>query len=99
MLTSVYSGSLCPGGALKFDQTAAGTVQRENKAKEYRVNDMRGERVWIHPASILFSEHNWQSGIVVSFLRIATGKVFLRDVTEVRSFRLVSSVKIRMTRF
>ena len=72
-----------PRGALKFSQTAAGTVQRENVAKEYRVKDMKGERVWIHPASILFSESNWQSGIVVSFLRVETTKVFLRDVTEV----------------
>ena len=73
-----------PKGAVKFDQVAAGTVLRENTAKEFKAVDMRGERVWIHPASVLFSERSWRSGIVVSFLRVATGRVFLRDVTEVR---------------
>ncbi|KAI0320072.1 P-loop containing nucleoside triphosphate hydrolase protein [Amylostereum chailletii] len=91
ILASLYprvSRIALPRGALKFDQTAAGTVQRENTAKEYRVNDMKGERVWIHPASVLFRESSWQSGIVVSFLRVATGKVFLRDVTEVPLYAL-----------
>jgi ATP-dependent RNA helicase DHX57 len=71
-------------GALKFDQTAGGAVQRENAAKEYKVFDMRRERVWIHPASVMFGEAAWKSGLIVSFQRVATGKVYLRDVTEVR---------------
>ena len=54
---------------------------------------MRGARVWVHPASMLFAETHWRSGIVVSFERVETAnknnsnrnnKVYLRDVTEVR---------------
>ena len=78
-----------PRGALKFDQTAHGAIQRENTAKEYKVLDMRRERVWIHPASILFGESQWKSGLVVSFLRVATGKLYLRDVTEVPLYALL----------
>ena len=62
---------------------------------------MRGARVWVHPASTLFAETRWRSGIVVSFERVETAhnnsssnnnnnknKVYLRDVTEARSFSL-----------
>jgi hypothetical protein len=50
---------------------------------------MRGARVWVHPASVLFAETRWRSGIVVSFQRVETAtKVFLRDVTEVRTVPL-----------
>jgi ATP-dependent RNA helicase DHX57 len=73
-----------PRGALKFDQVAAGTVQREAAAKEYRAKDMRGTPVWVHPASIAFTETAWRSGLVVSFARVETTRLFLRDVTEVR---------------
>ncbi|KAI0032148.1 P-loop containing nucleoside triphosphate hydrolase protein [Vararia minispora EC-137] len=80
---------MLPRGALKFNQTAGGAVQRENTAKEYKVIDMRGERVWIHPASIVFGEAVWKSGLVASFQRVATSKVYLRDVTEVPLYALL----------
>ncbi|KAI0041900.1 P-loop containing nucleoside triphosphate hydrolase protein [Auriscalpium vulgare] len=78
-----------PRGALKFEQLAGGTVQREATAKEWRAADMRGARVWIHPASALFAERAWRSGVVVSFARVETGRVFLRDVTEVPLYALL----------
>jgi hypothetical protein len=75
-----------PRHAVKFARLASGSVARDAGANEWRATDMRGARVWVHPASVLFTETRWRSGIVVSFERVesGTGKVFLRDVTEVR---------------
>lgn len=83
-----------PSGAVKYSRVASGTVAKEAGAHEWRATDMRGTRVWVHPASILFTETRWRSGIVVSFERVETAnnknqnkngrnKVYLRDVTEV----------------
>jgi len=98
ILAALYprvSHVMLPRGALKFDQTAAGSVQRENTAKEYKVLDMKGERVWIHPASMMFNESAWKSGFVVSFMRVATSKVFLRDVTEVSEPATAASLPLK----
>ena len=82
-----------PPGAIKFDRVQAGTVQRANEAKEYKFFDIRkpstpaeGEssRVFLHPASVLFSSAEWRSPFVVYFQKQMTSKVFLRDATEVR---------------
>jgi ATP-dependent RNA helicase DHX57 len=87
-----------PRHAVKFARLASGTVARDVGAHEWRATDMRGgKRVWVHPASVLFTETRWRSGIVVSFERVetaGTGKVYLRDVTEV-SFLLYSSLGLR----
>jgi ATP-dependent RNA helicase DHX57 len=84
-----------PRHAVKFARLASGTVARDVSAHEWRATDMRGgQRVWVHPASVLFTETRWRSGIVVSFERVetaGTGKVYLRDVTEVRVSCLIYS--------
>ena len=72
-----------PRRAVKYTPTASGAVERDPSAHEWRATDMRGARVWVHPASVMFSEKRWRSGVVVSFRRVETAKVFLRDVTEV----------------
>ncbi|KAH9996047.1 P-loop containing nucleoside triphosphate hydrolase protein [Russula vinacea] len=54
-----------PRHAVKFSRLASGTVAREPGAHEWRAKDMRGARVWVHPASTLFAETRWRSGIVV----------------------------------
>ena len=73
-----------PKSAIKFDQVAAGTVQRENSAAEFRIYDSNQERVFIHPASILFSEAAWKSPFICYFTKQATKKTYLRDCTQVR---------------
>ena len=72
-----------PERAIKYTRVAAGTVERDAGAHEWRATDMRDARVWVHPASVQFSESRWRSGVVASFRRVETAKVFLRDVTEV----------------
>jgi ATP-dependent RNA helicase DHX57 len=83
-----------PPKAVKYSRVASGTVAKEAGAHEWRATDMRGKRVWVHPASMLFTETHWRSGIVVSFERVETAnknnnKVYLRDVTEVSWSRLL----------
>ncbi|OSX67177.1 hypothetical protein POSPLADRAFT_1128023 [Postia placenta MAD-698-R-SB12] len=72
-----------PKSAIKFDRVQAGTIQRENTAKEYKLYDLKEGRVFLHPGSILFGESAWKSPFVTYFAKHATTKVFLRDATEV----------------
>ncbi|KAH8992445.1 P-loop containing nucleoside triphosphate hydrolase protein [Lactarius akahatsu] len=78
-----------PRNAVKFTRVAGGSVEQDASARQWRARDMRGERVWVHPASVLFAEARWRSGVVVSFRRVETAKVFLRDVTEVPLYALL----------
>ncbi|KAH9008329.1 P-loop containing nucleoside triphosphate hydrolase protein [Lactarius hengduanensis] len=78
-----------PRNAVKFTLVAGGAVEQDASARQWRARDMRGERVWVHPASVLFAEARWRSGVVVSFRRVETAKVFLRDVTEVPLYALL----------
>ncbi|KAH9178563.1 P-loop containing nucleoside triphosphate hydrolase protein [Lactarius sanguifluus] len=78
-----------PRNAVRFTRVAGGSVEQDASARQWRARDMRGERVWVHPASVLFAEARWRSGVVVSFRRVETTKVFLRDVTEVPLYALL----------
>jgi ATP-dependent RNA helicase DHX57 len=81
-----------PKSAVKFDQVAAGTVQRENSAVEFRVYDLNRERVFIHPGSVLFSEAAWKPPFVCYFTKHATKKTYLRDCTQVSVVRSVCTL-------
>ncbi|KAF4606324.1 hypothetical protein EYR38_000377 [Pleurotus pulmonarius] len=72
-----------PTSAIKFDKVQAGSVQRDNSAKEFRFYDLKGERAFLHPSSILFTVAAWKSPIVAFFQQHKTSKSFLRSVTEV----------------
>ncbi|KAG5636596.1 hypothetical protein H0H81_007536 [Sphagnurus paluster] len=73
-----------PANRIKFDKVQAGTIQRENTAKEYKIFDLREGRVFLHPGSVLFGEAAWKSPFLVYFHKHMSSKVFLRDATEVR---------------
>ena len=85
-----------PKSAIKFGQVAAGTVQRDNLAAEFRVYDLNQERVFIHPGSILFSEAVWKPPFVCYFTKHATKKIYLRGCTQVRVVLPVSMLIINM---
>ena len=73
-----------PKSAIKFDRVQAGTVQRANTAREFRMYDLREGRVFLHPASVLFGATAWRAPFLAYFHKQMTSKVFLRDATEVR---------------
>ncbi|KAF9024145.1 P-loop containing nucleoside triphosphate hydrolase protein [Hymenopellis radicata] len=78
-----------PKNAIKFDKVSGGTVQRENIAKEYKMFDLRDERVFLHPASVLFDFAAWKSQYVVYFTKMKTTKLYLRDATEVPLYAIL----------
>ncbi|KAH9934840.1 P-loop containing nucleoside triphosphate hydrolase protein [Fomitopsis serialis] len=82
--------AVLPRSAVKFDRVQAGTVQRDNTAREFRLYDLKGgERVFVHPSSVLFSEAAWRAPFAAYFQKQATSKVFLRDATEVPIYALL----------
>jgi ATP-dependent RNA helicase DHX57 len=97
LLKSVILGGLwpricrvhLPRSAVKFDKVSAGTVRRENTAKEYKIFDIRDGRVFLHPASVLFHSATWRSPFLVYFNKHKTTKVFLRDATQVPLYALL----------
>ncbi|KIK99476.1 hypothetical protein PAXRUDRAFT_30490 [Paxillus rubicundulus Ve08.2h10] len=78
-----------PTSAIKFDKVQAGTVQRENTAKEYRMYDLKNGRVFLHPSSVLFGESAWKSPFLAYFQMHQTTKVFVRGATEVPMYALL----------
>ncbi|KAG6873855.1 hypothetical protein C0995_010467 [Termitomyces sp. Mi166 len=97
LLKAVILGGLWPHVArvhlpkdrIKFDKISAGTIQRENTAKEYKLYDLQEGRVFLHPASVLFGEATWASPFLVYFQKYMSNKVFLRGATEVPMYGLL----------
>jgi ATP-dependent RNA helicase DHX57 len=91
LLKAVIAGALwprvarvaLPPGAIKYDKIQGGAVRRDNVAKDFKLRELRGGQVFLHPGSILFSNAEWRSPFVVYFNKHKTSKVFLRDATEV----------------
>ncbi|KAG8219599.1 P-loop containing nucleoside triphosphate hydrolase protein [Butyriboletus roseoflavus] len=78
-----------PPSAIKFDKVQAGTVQRENTAKEYKMYDPKNARVFLHPSSVLFGESTWKSPFLAYFQMQQTTKVFVRGATEIPIYGLL----------
>ncbi|KAF9454218.1 P-loop containing nucleoside triphosphate hydrolase protein [Macrolepiota fuliginosa MF-IS2] len=78
-----------PPSAIKFDKIQAGTIQRDNTAKEFKMFDLKQGRVFIHPGSVLFDCASWKSPFLVYFHRYQSSKVFLRDATEAPIYALL----------
>lgn len=88
LVKSLIVGSLWPRVAkvvlpkAMFDRVAAGAQRREHQAKEVKYYEENG-RVFMHPASTLFSSTAYKSRFVVYFSKVETNKPYIRDVTEV----------------
>ena len=67
-----------------FDQVAAGTVQRDYVAKQFKMYVHGLGRVFLHPNSVLFGVASYKSPLLTYFTMSTTSKTFLRDATEVR---------------
>ncbi|KDQ15674.1 hypothetical protein BOTBODRAFT_54555 [Botryobasidium botryosum FD-172 SS1] len=97
LLKSVILGGLWPRVArislpkATFDQLAAGTIQRDHEAREFKMFDIAGggERVFLHPGSMLFTASVYKSPFLAYFSKNMTSKLFLRDATEVPLYALL----------
>lgn len=100
LIKAVILGGLWPRVArihlpkenIKFDKVSAGTVQRDNIAKDFKIYDLLEGRVFLHPGSLLFDMTNWKPPFLVYFLKQMTTKVFLRDTSKVRQLFLPYSI-------
>lgn len=70
-----------------FDRIAAGSQQRDHAAKDVKYFDRTDGRVFIHPSSTLFSQTSYKTRFLAYFTKVHTGKIYLRDVTEVSKTR------------
>ncbi|KAF8492710.1 P-loop containing nucleoside triphosphate hydrolase protein [Gautieria morchelliformis] len=86
-----------PASAVKFDKVQAGTVQRAQEAREFKILDLepldgsgvRGQRVFLHPSSVLFGQDRWKEPFLCYFRKTVTTKPFLRDATEAPVFAIL----------
>ncbi|KAF9531893.1 P-loop containing nucleoside triphosphate hydrolase protein [Crepidotus variabilis] len=78
-----------PKENIKYDKVSAGTVQRENTAKDFKLYDLQEGRVFLHPGSVLFSTANWKPPFLTYFSKHMTSKIFLRDASKVPMYAIL----------
>ncbi|OCK75643.1 DEAD/DEAH box helicase-like protein [Lepidopterella palustris CBS 459.81] len=75
----------------KFAASVSGAVELDPEARTIKYFTQTSGRVFIHPSSTLFDAHAFPSGsrFVAYFTKIATSKVFVRDLTPFNSYSLL----------
>ena len=71
----VVSG--CPTPPLIW-QMLAGTAEKESQAREWKFKVKGGERVFIHPSSVNFTENNFDPPFMAFFEKAKTSKTYIR---------------------
>ena len=68
----------------KFASSVTGTVEVDPDARTIKYFNQENGRVFIHPSSILFSAQGYPTGTayLAYFTKMATSKVFVRDLTR-----------------
>ena len=68
----------------KFASSVSGTVEVDPDARTIKYFNQENGRVFIHPSSLLFSAQGYPSGsaYLSYFTKMATSKVFIRDLTR-----------------
>lgn len=87
--------------SIKFDKTQGGTVQRAQEAREFKIfdlyteadkDDSRGQRVFLHPSSVMFNRNDWRQPFICYFRKTVTTKPYLRDATEVSECMIIEQL-------
>lgn len=75
----------------KFAAGIAGAVELDPEAREIKYFNQENGRVFVHPSSILFSSQTFPSNaaFVAYFNKMATSKVFIRDITPFNAYSLL----------
>ncbi|KAI3209154.1 hypothetical protein CBS147311_1875 [Penicillium roqueforti] len=75
----------------KFASSVTGTVEVDPDARTIKYFNQENGRVFIHPSSILFSAAGYPSAAAYLsyFTKMATSKVFIRDLTPFNSYSLL----------
>ncbi|KAF2838029.1 ATP-dependent RNA helicase-like protein A [Patellaria atrata CBS 101060] len=97
LLRALIAGSFHPQIArIQFPETkylasVSGTVAQDPEARQIKYFTRDSGRVFIHPSSTLFSAQTYpnNSAFVSYFSKIATSKVFVRDLTPFNAYSLL----------
>ncbi|GKZ30193.1 hypothetical protein AbraIFM66950_008142 [Aspergillus brasiliensis] len=75
----------------KFASSVTGTVEIDPDARTIKYFNQENGRVFIHPSSGLFSAQSYPSGsaYLSYFTKMATSKVFIRDLTPFNAYSLL----------
>ncbi|KAI7120997.1 P-loop containing nucleoside triphosphate hydrolase protein [Hortaea werneckii] len=75
----------------KFVASAAGSVAQDPEAHTIKYFNEENGRVFVHPGSTLFSESSFPTSSVFMsyFTKMATSKIFIRDLTPFNIFSLL----------
>ncbi|KAH3974489.1 hypothetical protein HBI56_088790 [Parastagonospora nodorum] len=75
----------------KFAAGIAGAVELDPEAREIKYFNQENGRVFVHPSSTLFSSQTFPSNaaFIAYFNKMATSKVFIRDITPFNAFGLL----------
>jgi HrpA-like RNA helicase len=76
----------------KFAASISGTIELDPEARTIRYFNQENGRVFVHPSSILFDAQTFSgsAAYVSYFTKMATSKVFIRDLTRKYSFYLIA---------
>ncbi|KAF2633048.1 P-loop containing nucleoside triphosphate hydrolase protein [Macroventuria anomochaeta] len=97
LLRALVAGSFNPQIARiqlpdkKFAAGIAGAVELDPEAREIKYFNQDNGRVFVHPSSTLFSSQTFPSNasFVAYFNKMATSKVFIRDITPFNAYSLL----------
>ncbi|KAF2190131.1 ATP-dependent RNA helicase A [Zopfia rhizophila CBS 207.26] len=97
LLRALIAGSFAPQIARiqlpekKFFQSSAGAVELDPEARTIKYLNQENGRVFVHPSSILFDAQTFprNANFVAYFNKMATSKVFIRDLTPFNSYSLL----------
>lgn len=90
LLRALIAGSFNPQIARisfpskKFAASMTGTVEQDPEARTIKYFNQENGRVFVHPSSTLFDaqSYTWSASYVSYFTKMATSKVFIRDLTR-----------------
>lgn len=94
LLRALVAGSFNPQIAnisfpdKKFASSVSGTIELDPEARTIKYFNQENGRVFVHPSSILFDAQNFSgaAAYVSYFSKMATSKVFIRDLTRTYKF-------------
>ncbi|RMZ71156.1 dead deah box helicase [Pyrenophora seminiperda CCB06] len=97
LLRALIAGSFNPQIARiqlpdkKFAAGIAGAVELDPSAREIKYFNQDNGRVFVHPSSTLFSSQTFphNASFVAYFNKMATSKVFIRDITPFNAYSLL----------
>lgn len=73
----------------KYQATYAGSVPVLSQAREHRFLLKSGERVFLHPKSLLFTEREYEYPYILYTEKIQTSKMFVTDCTTTQPYPLL----------